>query len=757
MFLLTCRLVAGCGRPHCGLLLPGSFPQEVVWDVRKTVYCVAVCCCLALAMPGLALADPPAYSGFLGAQSVFSPKHKPIHKPIVSRSLVRVLISGNGGVSSLPQGIDCGRENSGVCRFYFQPGVLVPRVTLQAQAGKGWVFAGWQGVCRGQDDCTLSIRQGGLVQARFVPQAPPRVALLLDAGSGNGIQMGFGLGKTLWCKKTCHTHYPLGGQLTLLAKGKAGYLFRGWQGCDQPGDQVSYDGYCFVNLIRPHQIKARFAPVPKRRLHLVVLGHGAVVSKDWSCQDRCWLSKNLGSQVQLQPQADPGWHFAGWKGACRGQGQCQLVLDKDQTLQARFIPLRHWLKFSVKGQGQAQVLPSGRKCRPGAACQILALHGTVFNLQAQAKVGWRISGWQGDCQGKRSCQVSLDQDRSAQVIFEPIPRFRLQVKIQGPGRVWDREGKMACPGVCQGRYLQNSLARLHAKPPAGYRLLAWRGACQGQGVCRLRMIKPHQVEAIFAPLQYQLLIQSRGGVIVAPAIHLTCRGVCQGQYDRGSKMVFVAKPDPGYRFLGWQGACSGKRGCRTVLYANQQLGAVFQKIPSWQIKLSSDQGGMVLLGGQGKVGSGRSRSVDVMQGAKLAALAYPKAGYQFRGWQGGCNQSALCQIGENQTQDLTALFQKTYYLLGVTHSPGGRVQSDWRGIDCGGRCLAYPGWGALVHLTPLPEPGMKFAAWLGKPCQGQGGDCWMKIWDSYQVRALFIRKEQPVSPVLQDQDIWGMG
>jgi hypothetical protein len=73
-------------------------------------------------------------------------------------SVVRI---GNGTVTSVPTGIDCG----GTCSASFGYNTLV---TLSAVAAPGWYFAGWSGEgCSGTDNCVVTMDMARTVTATF--------------------------------------------------------------------------------------------------------------------------------------------------------------------------------------------------------------------------------------------------------------------------------------------------------------------------------------------------------------------------------------------------------------------------------------------------------------------------------------------------------------------------------------------------------------------------------------------------------------
>ena len=71
-------------------------------------------------------------------------------------------------------------------------------------------------------------------------------------------------------------------------------------------------------------------------------------------------------------------------------------------------------------------------------------------------------------------------------------------------------------------------------------------------------------------------VTGSGGVQGAPA---DCRNDCQQQLDDGQTVHLVATADPGWKFDGWQGDCSGVGACDLTMTADQSVVAAFTEIP----------------------------------------------------------------------------------------------------------------------------------------------------------------------------------
>lgn len=93
---------------------------------------------------------------------------------IIEPVLITVSASGDGTVTSSPEGIDCGQT----CTMEVVPGLPV---TLTATPGAGQRLAGWGGACSGAGTCTFTPTSATNVSAQFelAPVLPPQLPSLV--------------------------------------------------------------------------------------------------------------------------------------------------------------------------------------------------------------------------------------------------------------------------------------------------------------------------------------------------------------------------------------------------------------------------------------------------------------------------------------------------------------------------------------------------------------------------------------------------
>ena len=137
------------------------------------------------------------------------------------------------------------------------------------------------------------------------------------------------------CRSSCRTTLPQGTSLHIEAAPDPGARFSGWSGA------CSGVGACDVVVAQDVTVSAAFAAIsPPQRvtLSVTVSGSGHVTSAPAgiACPANCSAAFDVGSGVQLTATADSSFAFAGWSGACAGQGTCAVTMTADQTVGASF-------------------------------------------------------------------------------------------------------------------------------------------------------------------------------------------------------------------------------------------------------------------------------------------------------------------------------------------------------------------------------------------------------------------------------------
>jgi hypothetical protein len=224
-------------------------------------------------------------------------------------------------------------------------------------------------------------------------------------------------------------------------------------------------------------------PAPQEVVLAVsVMGDGVVRAQGLECRAACVQRFTKGTRLSLQASPDSGATFGGWSGACSGQQACELTLDADAAVDARFTrppppPEQHQLTVQVDGHGSVRSSPSGIDC--GSTCAASFLATAQVALTPAPEAGYSFAGWNASCNGSGGCIVLMSSDARVIARFEPLPPKMVSVTmtVNGPGRVTGNG--LDCPGsACAVQVSAGTTLGLTAWPGRGARLISWgRSEC----------------------------------------------------------------------------------------------------------------------------------------------------------------------------------------------------------------------------------------------------------------------------------------
>jgi PKD repeat protein len=167
---------------------------------------------------------------------------------LIPPNSLKVTTQGNGTVTSLPSGINCGAD----CEEPYRPNTTV---TLTANPNADYTFVGWGGACSGTSNCTVTMNQAKNVIATFEQKPIDKFLLTISpTGNGNGIVTSSPSGINCGSGgNDCGEEYDNSPVITLKAKADADSIFEGW-GDDCSGDAAT----CVVEMSSDKTVTARF-------------------------------------------------------------------------------------------------------------------------------------------------------------------------------------------------------------------------------------------------------------------------------------------------------------------------------------------------------------------------------------------------------------------------------------------------------------------------------------------------------------------
>ncbi len=266
--------------------------------------------------------------------------------------------------------------------------------------------------------------------------------------------------------------------------------------------------------------------------------------------------------------------------------------------------------------------------------------------------------------------------------------------------------------------------------------------------------------------------EGKGYVSSSPS-GILCGYACKENYDAGTQIVLTAKPNEGFAFESWDGACEGAQPvCTLVLDGDKEVTAKFSGEVLKEFPLTVYKSG----NGQGKVSSdpfGISLGViapydstTFASGTEVVLTATPLQGSAFTGWSGACSgKKEVCSVVVDAAKEVTASFSSGNetseppsrnqssitippsldvidskiprgIVLTVTKLGSGAVTSKDKNISCGSKCSFDYEKGTTVTLDSVASSGYVFGGWEG--CETKDSLCVLTLKRAKKIRALFF-------------------
>ena len=462
--------------------------------------------------------------------------------------------------------------------------------TLHAVADANSVFTGWSGDtdggCLNTSDCTVTMDQSRTITATFQPAEP---LTLTPAGSGGGTVTSNPAG--ISCGPMCGpTNFLSGISVTLSAVSDPNSTFTGWSG--DTGGGCLDTGDCTVTMDQARTITATFEPI-QWQLSVTTTGGtgtGTVTSTPVgiSCGVTCAASFQQGTLVSLNETPDANMAFAGWSGACTGNGVCSVPMSADMGVTATFNSIPHTLTVTKSGTGTGTVTstPVGISC--GVTCAASFQQGTLVSLNETPDANMAFAGWSGACTGNGVCSVPMSADMGVTATFNSIPHTLTVTKSgTGTGTVTSTPVGISCGVTCAASFQQGTLVSLNETPDANMAFAGWSGACTGNGVCSVPMSADMGVTATFNSIPHTLTVTKSGtgtGTVTSTPVGISCGVTCAASFQQGTLVSLNETPDANMAFAGWSGACTGNGVCSVPMSADMGVTATFNSAPNITLK-----------------------------------------------------------------------------------------------------------------------------------------------------------------------------
>jgi Divergent InlB B-repeat domain len=389
------------------------------------------------------------------------------------------------------------------------------------------------------------------------------------------------------------TKTPLcGSPVTLTAVPVAGWTFSGWG-----GRLTGNASPVTLNFAAGDAVTAVFTE-DQYNITQAIEGQGAIQMLP---QKDVYLYNEV---ITFTAVPKAGWLFQQWGGNLTGTDNPNtMVIKKDRTVKAIFVPQTFVLTTGVTGQGFLAKAPSKETYTASE----------VVVLSAIPETGWTFTGWSGALSGDANpTTLQITGPMNVTANFSQTP-FQLSATVVGSGEI------TVTPN--QASYANGSQVQVQATAASGWFFLGWSGDLAGNtNPATVTMGKNNLVTAIFSqsnnPNQYILSVALEGNGTVA-------RTPDKPIYTAGEQVSLTATPDVGWGFTGWDGdVVNSDVTINVTMNDDQALKAIFAR-KQYALTIQPSANGHVDVQPQLPI---------YEYGDQVALTAVPDEGYRFEDW-----------------------------------------------------------------------------------------------------------------------------
>ncbi|MDA7731025.1 BspA family leucine-rich repeat surface protein [Flavobacteriaceae bacterium] len=258
---------------------------------------------------------------------------------------------------------------------------------------------------------------------------------------------------------------------------------------------------------------------------------------------------NGDSVIELTATPSDEWLFVEWTGDLEStDNPAQITIDKAKTITAVFVKKQYPLTIEIEGEGTV----AEKVIKAGAATDYNS--GTVVELTATGKTGWKFKEWTGDLENTDNpAQITVDGSKTVKAVFVK-KQFAVSITIEGEdGGTVETEilsGKGG--GVwSESNYEYETELKLTAKPSAEWQFIKWKEDLEGtENPKNIIVDTTKSVTAVFIKKQYPLTLEIIGEGSVAEKV---IKAGVSTDYNSGTIVELTATPKEGWEFIEWTG------------------------------------------------------------------------------------------------------------------------------------------------------------------------------------------------------------
>lgn len=390
--------------------------------------------------------------------------------------------SGNGTVTSVPSGINCGSA----CSAAFNSGTSV---VLTAVPDSGRYFAGWTGGCLGTGICSVTLNSEIAVNAAFQScgfSISPTSGAFNSSGGSGSVSVLAAAGTCGWTAISAVPWITITSGGSGSGNGTAGYTVAANTDVTQRTGTISIGG---------QSLTITQAGLQKYALTINKTGEGGgtVTSapSGINCGSTCTATFTTGASVVLTAAPDSGSVFGGWSGGCSGTGTCSVSMSSDTAVTVAFVPCTFNIapaanQFTYSGGSGSVSVTTAGACGWTAGSNVSWITITSGNSgTGNGTVSYTVA--ENTAPDQRTGSVTI-----AGQVFTITQTGASQGSLNiiktgsGNGVITSSDNKINCGATCTAAFKLGTTVTLTATADTGITFEGWSGGgCTGKGVCTI--------------------------------------------------------------------------------------------------------------------------------------------------------------------------------------------------------------------------------------------------------------------------------
>ena len=514
----------------------------------------------------------------------------------------------------------------------------------------------------------------------------------------------------------CSVTRPRGTAVALQAQPDEGFVFTAFTGdCASTGGTVLESartcGASFTPIVPPA------AGAAEHLLTVDLPTDGTIEGAGIRCGTggtECSAKQAANVQITLTATPNAGFTLGAFTGDCAPGGV--TTMSAARRCGATFVPAAAppspEFVLTITRPTGGTILGAGVRCgAAGSECVSRHPQGFAVTLRHQAEKDYRFETFTGDCSPSGKTVMTAPRNCSARFVKEPAaPPLAagplLTITPSRGGTVFANGIVCGSAGTqCAAAQPAGSSLTLRAQADSGFRFVGFTGDCDRGGA--VVMSAPRTCSGSFVSdagattaASFVLTVQKpRDGTITGDAIN--CGDACQAGRPRGTVVQLRARPNPGYRFVGFTGDCDSNG--VTVMTAHRTCGAKFERSvgvgPQFTLTIRRPRNGTVFgeLIACGTTATQCSASYPV--GTFVQLRGEPGPGFTFAGFTDDCTAAGVILMTSHRTCGATftaappgssspaagTTVQVIAGQVALIHAPSGWTNLRWQISADGGR------------------------------------------------------------------------